>query len=259
MIRRRSFSLWETGQGVCVEKLIDAGADVNVSVTLGSIRGRTALMYAADRGHVHCTRLLLDAGADVNSRSKYNLTALMLAGRNGNAQCVEILAEAGADVNHTDNEGNTTLMLLVSRHYNPGRFTTDTIAEQQRIHTVAVLLKLGAHVNKTDTSGNSVLKWYITNNSRVNRSLATLLFAAGENFNDVTPGSRDNKRVTLPTFLQFNNDLKLCLKHQCREVIRRHLVFMNLHQNLFMTVPRLGLPSSLTSYLLYEISLPDKY
>ncbi len=32
--------------------------------------GKTALMFAIERGHVHCARLLLDVGADIEASDK---------------------------------------------------------------------------------------------------------------------------------------------------------------------------------------------
>ena len=50
-------------------------------------------------------------------------------------------------------------------------------------------------------------------------------------------------------------DAKMPLKHICREAIRNHLLKLDPHQNLFGRIPKLGLPSALTSYLLYNLSL----
>jgi ankyrin repeat protein len=37
--------------------------------TRAQVKGRTALILAADQGHVDCARLLLDAGADKNVKT----------------------------------------------------------------------------------------------------------------------------------------------------------------------------------------------
>ena len=52
-----------------------------------------------------------------------------------------------------------------------------------------------------------------------------------------------------------NEKIKLCLKHRCREVIRSHLLEVIPHLNLFVRVPALGLPPSLSSYLLHHVTL----
>ena len=45
------------------------------------------------------------------------------------------------------------------------------------------------------------------------------------------------------------------LSHLCREAIRNHLLDIDRHENLFVRVPRLGLPPVLNDYLLYNVSL----
>ena len=65
-----------------------------------------------------------------------------------------------------------------------------------------------------------------------------------------------NKTFPVPEYLLFK-DLKPCLSHLCREVIRKHLLKLDLHTNLFVRAPQLGLPKSLTSYILYDQSLED--
>ena len=46
--------------------LLDAGADVNAKETL---RGTTALMWAADEAHPAAVKLLIERGADFKARS----------------------------------------------------------------------------------------------------------------------------------------------------------------------------------------------
>ena len=240
----------ETGQTACAESLIQAGADVNECATVGHIRGKTTLMYAAGNGHLQCTELLIEAGADVNTRSKHNLTALMLAARHGHDSCVKALVEAGADVNHTDNHGNTTLMLLVANKDHAFWFDLDAFSQERVLSTTKLLLKYGSHVNGTNSFGDNALTRHIAYIDPIYRNLATLLFAAGE-----TTGSTGNRnKRSVPEFLQFK-ELKLCLKHLCREATRKHLIRLNPHINLFLRIPQLGLPSLLTEYLLNEISL----
>ena len=49
-------------------------------------------------------------------------------------------------------------------------------------------------------------------------------------------------------------NLKLILKHICRRMIRKHLLKLDRHRNLFVNIPQLGLPSIITEYLLYGVS-----
>ena len=71
--------------------------------------------------------------------------------------------------------------------------------------------------------------------------LILLLFAAG--FKAVCDTNLFKERI---------EEKERCLKHLCRETIREHLLQMS-QDNLFVRVPRLGLPKSLTGYLLYNV------
>ena len=73
-----------------------------------------------------------------------------------------------------------------------------------------------------------------------------LFYAAGETINGT--------KVQVPDCLKSP---EFSLKHLCRETIRKHLLDIDPHQHLFGRIPKLRLPSSLTAYLLYNVSLDD--
>ena len=49
----------------------------------------------------------------------------------------------------------------------------------------------------------------------------------------------------------------VCLRTQCRRAIRKYLIDGDPLVNFFVKVPKLGLPSALNSYLLYDVSLEE--
>ena len=53
-------------------------------------------------------------------------------------------------------------------------------------------------------------------------------------------------------------NVEVDLKSACRGTIRRHLIEINPHSNLFNTTARLGLPSRLRDFLLYNVSLENE-
>ena len=55
-----------TGNVEAMKVLLDHGADVNAKETL---RGTTALMWAADEAHPPAVQLLIQRGADIEARS----------------------------------------------------------------------------------------------------------------------------------------------------------------------------------------------
>uniref|UniRef100_UPI00398EC4B2 ankyrin repeat domain-containing protein 33B-like n=1 Tax=Pristiophorus japonicus TaxID=55135 RepID=UPI00398EC4B2 len=66
--------------------------------------GNTALIIAAQAGHITITNYLLNyfPGIDIERRSAHGFTALMKAGMQGRTDCVRALMLAGADINATD-------------------------------------------------------------------------------------------------------------------------------------------------------------
>ena len=87
-----------------------------------------------------------------------------------------------------------------------------------------------------------------------------LLYAAGETLDGPTVTVRDRRRfgrlidIIIPEYFQEIKQ-NLDLKHLCREAIRKHLIGLDPHEHLFGRIPKLGLPSLVTVFLLYDCSL----
>lgn len=133
--------------------LVQYGADLNVRcLTRSWVYGKTAAMIAAERGYFECLQFLVEAGADLNITNPSGDTALLLAvtwaqhecarilidkmpnemlnhknetGENAftvaasNPEfnyflCLQYLVQARVDTDVTDKKGNTALMLSVS-------------------------------------------------------------------------------------------------------------------------------------------------
>ena len=76
--------------------------------------GGTALIPAAERGHVETVRTLIEAGVDVDHVNNLGWTALLEAvilgdGGQRHIDIVRLLVDAKADVNLADREGVTPL------------------------------------------------------------------------------------------------------------------------------------------------------
>lgn len=99
------------GMNEALTHLINAGASPNIY----NYYGGTALIPAAEKGHVDTVKLLLEISKiDVNHVNNLGWTALMEAviladGGINHQQIVELLLAHGADPNITDNEGVTVL------------------------------------------------------------------------------------------------------------------------------------------------------
>ena len=235
------------------------------------------LQAAISTGHLGTTELLIKAGADLIRQDRDYGTPLMRASEHGWVQGVRLLLSAGADVN-----------LVSQNSRNSDRSPLWSAVKEIRINTVRVLLDAGSHIitqSPFDSELMNPLHYHLENmyrrrnqcdESHIQDELTMLLFAAGalpmvddednddsdcdendeNNGND--QGNNDNKadeeHDNIPEFLQFR-DIKYDLKHMCRESIRRNLMRIDRKRNLFLRIPKLGLPPSLSQYLLYHISL----
>lgn len=72
--------------------LLEHGTDPEAK----AVRGKTALVVAADRGHTAVVAALLEAGADASAPPDHHgWTALGRATRNGHTEAAHLLRQAG--------------------------------------------------------------------------------------------------------------------------------------------------------------------
>jgi len=97
------------GHAEIVELLLEKGADVNAKTN----KGTTPLMLAADQNHIEIANILLAKDADINAKTTdTGQTALMTAvAKSGHAAVARLLLENGADVNVKNNKGATALLV----------------------------------------------------------------------------------------------------------------------------------------------------
>ena len=233
------------GYTSCVDLLLKAGADVNIRDDIS----RTALRKAAQEDHPDCVELLLQAGADVNAVDDYGMSILDSAALEGNPASMKKLIAAGADVNRVDSVGNTPLITAAEkgRHVIAIKkgFPQPHIEGLRRIYRcIQLLIQAGSHLNKTNRNGLNAVQCCIQERPEMRKEIIMLLFAAGERLKD----------AKIPEFL-IPIEQQLSLKHLARQAIRAHLIDINCNTHLFHRVSLLGLPSSLTNYLLYDVCL----
>ena len=236
-----------------VKILIEAGADVN-----NAIGGSTALLIAAEAGSDSDIKVLLEAGADVNASSPRRCTVLMTAAEYLHPRCLKLLIEAGADVNATDINNRTALI-----HASSGLFR----GQEEALSAFQELLKGGAEVNRTDIYGQNALETlflHINNFKKdTNRRFPMLLYAAGEMVNRwIVRDYDDRGRVivsqTIPDFMPGTDQIPY-LKHLSRQAVRKQLLHLDPHTNLFKRVHLLQLPLYIPEYLVYDMSLEEEY
>ena len=274
------------GHADCVEQALSEGADVNASdtnlkntvhvvfdclnqfgVKLGDIqfdrvcRGLTAICIAVQNHALNCVESLIAAGANPNRRRDNGNTALVetietAADYGFDDGCLQLMTTAGIDVNipNTQNEG--PLLLAVNKDVFPhveqlikaGADVNCQASEvlwyvvvEGTLSTLRSLVRTGIGIN---TSEPSVLTRFLeTFGSLAETPVALTLAAAGEKI--------DEGSIHMPVYL---NPKEKHLQHLCR--IRKHLLNLD---HLFNRIPRIPLPSLITDYLLYNVSLDDDW
>ncbi len=117
-----------------VEKAIANGLDVKGALNQ---EGWTALMIAANRGHIEAIKALIQAGANIEAKDKAGWTPLMYAASEGRTEAIKVLVQAGAKLETKDKDGLTPLM----------------IAAVNKFEAVKALIQAGAKFDAKDNLG----------------------------------------------------------------------------------------------------------
>ena len=272
------------GQSECIKLLIESGADVNKDTCVEM----TPLMKSQHYHEYKRSALMWLYYPEFSVQRKFEQSYYHLTeerykalSRNPNREkCLEILLAAGADVNVVDTKGYTLLAHLAK--------------QPNMSYHVKKLLVAGADVNLAGRSGESPLRSGLSVNAEktldlllkagadvnthkaivftmaryANSRCAKLLLVSGLKIH--TFEMNLNKEVVnkfhaagsriphsqIPPYVK-EEDQEQRLKHLCRVTIRNHLLKLDPHENLFVRVPPLGLPKSLASYLLYDVTVDD--
>ncbi|KAF5484821.1 Fibronectin type 3 and ankyrin repeat domains 1 protein [Colletotrichum siamense] len=157
-----------------LQELINLGCDVNQS----TFSGRTALMGAAQMGHIHVAKCLLSSGCSSNARSLKGGSAMHFAVCPMNEPAddppgmIRVLLAAGASATAVDLLGNTALHLL-----DDSRFGSDATGTKIRL-----LVEAGADINARNNDGGSALFRAIRRNQPQVVSCLLNAGAATENY-----------------------------------------------------------------------------
>lgn len=121
-----------------VDKLLEAGAPVDLGPLQGNNAGATPLYIACATGANGCLAKLLQHGASVTKQLANGATPMHSAAIKGDAQTIKLLCKAGAQVDATDNDGKTPLL---------------NTAITGNADVAAALLEQGAEVERCNKEG----------------------------------------------------------------------------------------------------------
>ena len=249
-----------------------AATEILDQLCLGSlikVRGkRFEVTYGRKKNLNICTRFFLVSAAKIIQASPGNLeiisgddvkksfevdvnkAAFSNAAMKEEKECVQKMIEAGVDVNTApDKSGRTVLMMK---------------ADEGSVNCVKWLIQAGADVNKASRSGSALFQAGICGNV----GCVKVLLRAGANVNKVRMCEPDHNISKIKKLLKAAGERTngkddyepldiICLKHICRDAIRKHLL-ENSEVNLFFQTSRLGLPSSLRTFLMFDQTLEDE-
>jgi hypothetical protein len=131
------------GDSLAVQKLIDAGVNINEPDS----KGMTPLMHAIQYQNKEAVDTLIKKGADVNIKDKYGYTALYYAVIYSNLKIVKLLIENGANINAQDSLGATALHSFVQ-----------TYNDENALMIAEYLLSKNADTTVKDKNGWTVLE-----------------------------------------------------------------------------------------------------
>ena len=250
----------------CFEFLLKKGADVNV---FHESDDKTPLKEAVYKDNPEAVSRLLKEGAHVTITNMIRLPLFCALQADCKPIIVQLLLEAGA-VNGKNIIGRTALMMLAKdsgwEYFRAGRLPSQ--CDNRRvscIERICRLLKAGAEVGHFDDHANSnALHLSIDGNPEYNfKQVQMILYAAGETLERPTVTSKylrkkkASMKIALPEHFKKLKE-NLDLKHLCREAIRKHLLNLDPHTHLFGRIPKIGLPSIVEEYMLYNCTLNFK-
>lgn len=157
----RFFTAALKGDVTTLNAMIAAGQSVDVRDN----SGKTALMRAAEGGHMEAAKVLIAAGADVSASVsdedsiRYGCNPVIFAAESGNAELVELLVDAGASAKCKAADGSSPLSFAV---------------QHRCAHMVDVLLKAGMPLPK------DILVLSLWSGAK---EVTLMLIAAGANMN----------------------------------------------------------------------------
>jgi len=122
-----------SGAASCLSTLLDAGCDATMVTLRDEGKPKTALMVAAEEGHIEAVEVMISKGVSVSAAAPDHTQPLHLACMEGRIDVARVLVKAGADPNAVNDSYLTPLIAAIMS------------GDEQ---CVEAIITLGADVNK---------------------------------------------------------------------------------------------------------------
>ena len=215
----------------------------NCDITAVSKYGNSALHVAVVSGKFDFVKFLIKKGFSVDTKNYMEKTELNGAIICGHNDIVHFLISAGANVNNTNNRHRISPLMLA--------------ADRGDSECMYTLLLAGADIRLKDIYDNSALDhavYQATFSDQHDVNCVTMLCAAGGDATNVVGWTLQKVKGHITLILEDQKQELQSLTHLCRKEIRSHLLssVRGKHNNLFVAVPELPLPSLIKKFLLYS-------
>jgi uncharacterized protein len=135
----------QSGHLAVVSVLLDYGADIKAKGSIEKNEDSTALQYAAERGHADIVKELLQRGADPNVRNADGVSPLMRAAYSADVPTVTALLDAGGDPNMLSANGQTTV------------WDRAIFSQRGGVGVIQLLIQRKANINLMNKDGHTPL------------------------------------------------------------------------------------------------------
>ncbi len=172
--------------------------EMNADINRRNRQGKTALMFAAEKGHGEIVQLLVEKGATINDRDRKKKSAADYAAISGHADILKYLLEKGAGkpAVKTGTKKKSSLFLK------PETALFHKAAALSNMNMLKQLVETGTDINAVDNSGSTPLLSALKSGVPEKKLLETVKFLLDH---DADPDIHDKNKISALDYASRRN------------------------------------------------------